>query len=748
MSLSNDIVDAIQKANQKKTSAYDSVGTVTRVEDGVAWVHIAGGVDETPVQMTINAKAGDQVQVRVAGGRAWLVGNASSPPTDDATAKEALDYGKIANDAAQKAVQDSLVASEAAGRAQRTAEAVEGIARHAEEVAESVEGIAQQASEDAEDAKESAGVAKTAADNAVLSLSNVQDVVGVLDWITNHGTMTSQAGETFDANNVYFVVDQNGDYVIGGTHYSLVTNPVAADIDSYYCLSIDRSIQNYVATHIVVDSEGLWIIPDSGGNKVLIATGGARKTYETAGTYIVGKVGNDDVTLAKFLRNNAQIGQDASANLKMEFNRLVISDKNKNDFLKIEDLRDEDGYATFTETHYGNGSTQFNLGTNQIDSIVSVMVDGVDKTSAATIRYADAISITPAPPSGAVVEITYRSISDVSKEFTFGKRSDSNIGSMSVAFGDLTEASGYYSCAFGYGAKARGRYSFTAGGKANGDNSSAFNSGEANGDVSFASGISKANGRYSHAQNRNTVAGYDSQTAIGKFNDNQQNNAFEIGNGTDANNRSNAFEVDWNGNTTAAGDIEDGSGNVLADKLQEDNNGDLSITRNIEVNGESLNYIDSTNTDDAAINTALTTLAWTACKSGAMLLYKKTMRRILEKLIDLNSRLNTAESNIASVTSTADTALSKAQRDTVKVVDVGIPLFSVPANQYKEGTGSFTVPSGYTAVGIVGCTVRSASAIPASQSFSGTTVTLGCRNITSNAINQSGTIKIACIPTN
>lgn len=84
------MVDAIRNADKSKTSPYDTQATVRRVENGVAWVHIPGGVDETPVKLTIAAAPGDVVQVRVAGGRAFLVGNATAPPTDDTTAKRAV----------------------------------------------------------------------------------------------------------------------------------------------------------------------------------------------------------------------------------------------------------------------------------------------------------------------------------------------------------------------------------------------------------------------------------------------------------------------------------------------------------------------------------------------------------------------------------------------------------------------------------------------------------------------------------
>lgn len=43
------------------------------------------------------------------------------------------------------------------------------------------------------------------------------------------------------------------------------------------------------------------------------------------------------------------------------------------------------------------------------------------------------------------------------------------------------------------------------------------------------------------------LSGYDNQTVIGKYNDNQSDNAFEIGNGTGNANRSNALAVKWDG---------------------------------------------------------------------------------------------------------------------------------------------------------------------------------------------------------
>ena len=80
------LVDAIKQASAPKTSSYDTPAEVVRVDGSTAWVHIPGGVAETPVRLTVDCKPGDTVQVRVGGGQAWLVGNETAPPTDDSEA--------------------------------------------------------------------------------------------------------------------------------------------------------------------------------------------------------------------------------------------------------------------------------------------------------------------------------------------------------------------------------------------------------------------------------------------------------------------------------------------------------------------------------------------------------------------------------------------------------------------------------------------------------------------------------------
>ena len=105
-----DIIRSLQSAMEaKKTpTPYDAPAVVTRIEGGAtAWVKIAGSDTETPVKLTIDAKTGDTVQVRVGGGSAWLTGNQTAPPTDDTKADKAMEQANKASGVATNYVTET-----------------------------------------------------------------------------------------------------------------------------------------------------------------------------------------------------------------------------------------------------------------------------------------------------------------------------------------------------------------------------------------------------------------------------------------------------------------------------------------------------------------------------------------------------------------------------------------------------------------------------------------------------------------
>lgn len=139
--IKKDIMDAMKAGRESGTSAYDTEAEVIRTSGSTAWVHIPGGVDETPVKMTIHSEPGDKVQVRVSGGSAWLVGNETAPPTDDTTAIEAKLKSLEADLNAKKAMQSAEDAALLAqANAAKMAEAVIAINSDIENLQDQIDG--------------------------------------------------------------------------------------------------------------------------------------------------------------------------------------------------------------------------------------------------------------------------------------------------------------------------------------------------------------------------------------------------------------------------------------------------------------------------------------------------------------------------------------------------------------------------------------------------------------------------------
>lgn len=116
MNSQQELIDVIKDIAKKQNHTYDTPATVLRVEDDTVWVHIDGGADETPVRKTINCEQGEIVQVRISNGSAFLVGNASAPPTDDKTANVAHFVAVEADAKATEAIKSVEVISQTVER--------------------------------------------------------------------------------------------------------------------------------------------------------------------------------------------------------------------------------------------------------------------------------------------------------------------------------------------------------------------------------------------------------------------------------------------------------------------------------------------------------------------------------------------------------------------------------------------------------------------------------------------------------
>lgn len=532
-SVVEDFLKAIQPADKNTDHTYNA--TVTRVDkDGVVWVQVAGSDKETPTSSTSSeVKRGDAVNVQWRNNKLYVAGNYTNPSAGSVRVRAVEVAAQVANQAASNAVADA------------------GVARQAAESAQS----------DAARAKSAADGASEYAARAFGNLSTVQSITETLTWITQHGTMALTTDVALDPTHVYFVQDAGGDYVVGGVTYAVVTEPDVADIGTYYELSIDESLNNYVGTHLALTSEGLWLVPEAGGNKVLIATGGVGHTYEDAGTYIID--GSDNV-LAQFGTSGVQIGQTGESHLDVDYRSISLTD-NDGVYFNIADKRDKNGYIHIGYT--GDGvTTDYVIGFYAV-SIQKVTIDDVATTAYTLPVTRNKIIFTTPPAGGSTIEIVAKpNNGDIYKDFTLGSRKDGQkYGLFSFVVGYENEASGTVSYAQGEETVASGDRSHSEG----------LHS-IASGDYAHAESFyTEASGASSHAQNIGTKASCKAQSVIGTYNEvdtypinpihpdrdvSHGNYALIVGNGKSDTIRSNALTVGWDGDICLALDTTAASG--------------------------------------------------------------------------------------------------------------------------------------------------------------------------------------------
>lgn len=147
------------------------------------------------------------------------------------------------------------------------------------------------------------------------------------------------------------------------------------------------------------------------------------------------------------------------------------------------------------------------------------------------------------------------------RAINLGRKEETTIGDHSTSEGVNTEASGR-------AAHAEGNNTIAS-------NSSAHAEGE----------YTEANALYSHAEGYHTRAVGQFQHVQGKYNELNLNHAFQIGNGSSDEARSNACYVDWEGNAWFAGDVSNGmySLNDLGNRIGDE---DISSQCYVNTNGQ------------------------------------------------------------------------------------------------------------------------------------------------------------------
>ena len=144
---------------------------------------------------------------------------------------------------------------------------------------------AESAMESANDALTSASSAYSSATSAQLQLSEVENVLGTVNWIAQHGNYELTEDTSPVDGKVYYILS-DGQYVAVPVPDD---DPITA---GYYELIIDSAVSNYIASHLSLSNDGLYVMMDNNAYKLQIASTGI---YLWSPTGIVAQYGENVV---------------------------------------------------------------------------------------------------------------------------------------------------------------------------------------------------------------------------------------------------------------------------------------------------------------------------------------------------------------------------------------------------------------------------------------------------------------------
>ena len=556
-----DFIKAIQNANKTATSAYDTAARVTRVEGGTAWVHVEGGVEETPVEMSISCEPGDDVRVRINKGAAYIIGNNTNPPTNDkAAVQQVMNISQIARQTATKAYE--YLQSLFDELSKYVAKGTSNIGILSEVMKKTGDGVE---------------IYKNDTDNNVYVQIHDSDV----DVIQKAGNRSQKIFKAGVNNNQPFISAFSNDNTNPGIYSSAIGYGAVAS--GYNAHAEGTGIASGAFAH----AEGY------NGNEA--SETGAHAEGGTCNAFGPFTHAEGMNSFAGNTASHAEGGNTGAYNFYSHaeggstktFGGYAHAEGNAS--LAVAESSHSEGYNTKA---YGSGSHAEGQGTTTgIGQQVTVTSQSTGNGSQ-TVYYASTAEITAVKINGSTVSssnytkkgtrITFKNppangdqIVIESTGYTGNGGTGAHAeGVSSIAKADASHAEGYGTTVEGACSHVEGRnaqisssaYSAHAegegtkvlsgqGGHAEGRYTEANNAGaHAEGDYTKAYGIAahaegyrtEANEAYSHAGGMNTVAGQYAQTVIGRYNDNQTDTLFEVGNGSsDA--RSNAFEVTYSG---------------------------------------------------------------------------------------------------------------------------------------------------------------------------------------------------------
>ena len=291
------MVDGIQEFIESlRETPVDTIKTysavVSKIDDeGVVWVYLAGSNKETPVaSASAEVKNGDNVNVEWRNNKLYIAGNVSNPSAGvtrvkatENVANTAIQDASRANEAANIAFDSASLAKASAVQALTSATEASASAMDAKTAADEAKEDASRADASATNAMTSATNAMASATSAMASASNaldqlavIENVVGVLDLLSKHGTYELTQDTQAQAGKWYFTRSGAGTtanpYV-----YSVADISVGTDPTGYYELTdIDQAVTNYVSSHLALTNDGLSLQQDGSDYRLVISTNGLK----------------------------------------------------------------------------------------------------------------------------------------------------------------------------------------------------------------------------------------------------------------------------------------------------------------------------------------------------------------------------------------------------------------------------------------------------------------------------------------
>lgn len=201
------IAQIIKKIDEKtKPTGSSYTGKVTRVEGQTAYVQFDGSdINDTPVRLSIGAKPGDEVRVRVEKGRAWLTGNDTSPPNDSSDVLKALEN---TSEKLEKRIKDS------SGNTSLIRQTAERIMTEVRSIAGSVSSLQQRANQIELSVEEKVD---TSTYNSGMSGKMATDMANRASAIVIDSGSIKFESNTIVIDSSQFTLDANGNAVFKGS---------------------------------------------------------------------------------------------------------------------------------------------------------------------------------------------------------------------------------------------------------------------------------------------------------------------------------------------------------------------------------------------------------------------------------------------------------------------------------------------------------------------------------------------------